>query len=80
MSGQWDDGVDHQAEDDRSETLPCPACGAEIYEDAEQCPACGQYVVRQTRVLFGKGGCYALLAVAGIVAVVLVLSGLIKLL
>ncbi len=28
-----------------SRTLPCPECGAEIYEDAERCPACGAYVV-----------------------------------
>jgi len=29
---------------DESETLPCPVCGEEIFEDAERCPYCGQYV------------------------------------
>ena len=28
-----------------SETLPCPVCGREIYEHADQCPHCGQYIV-----------------------------------
>jgi predicted RNA-binding Zn-ribbon protein involved in translation (DUF1610 family) len=32
-------------EDNAPETLPCPACGAEIYEEAERCPACGDFVV-----------------------------------
>jgi len=32
-------------DDPPSRTLPCPECGAEIYEDAERCPACGAYVV-----------------------------------
>jgi len=31
-----------------SGTVPCPACGAEIYEHADRCPYCGQYVtIRQ---------------------------------
>ncbi len=25
-------------------TLPCPHCGAEIYEDAERCPHCEEYL------------------------------------
>ena len=30
-------------EDDETDVLPCPACGEEIYEDADQCSACGHY-------------------------------------
>ena len=48
----WDDdyeeddnyGDNYGDEDDSSETIPCPACGAEIYEDAEACPQCGEYI------------------------------------
>lgn len=25
-------------------TVPCPACGAEMFEDSPRCPACGEYV------------------------------------
>ena len=46
--------LDQFGDDDESETVPCPACGAEIYEDSPQCPECGQYV-------FGASGAsYAL--------------------
>ena len=33
----WDD-------DDTSDYLPCPECGAEVYVDAVQCPECGWYI------------------------------------
>jgi len=29
---------------DETPTAACPACGAEVYEDADRCPACGQYI------------------------------------
>jgi predicted nucleic acid-binding Zn ribbon protein len=48
----WDDlddddtGFDATDPDDES-TAPCPACGAEIYDDAERCPECGHYQSRE---------------------------------
>jgi hypothetical protein len=30
--------------DDEDATVPCPHCGADVYDDAEQCPTCGQYL------------------------------------
>jgi hypothetical protein len=30
--------------DDDDSTVPCPHCGADIYDDAEQCSACGWYL------------------------------------
>ncbi len=43
----WDDGEDDypDEEDDSTATVECPACGAEVYEEAEQCPACGNYTL-----------------------------------
>ena len=51
---EWDDDIldegplqcdlDELGGDHESATEPCPACGAEIYDDSPQCPACGQYV------------------------------------
>ena len=26
------------------DTVPCPICGAEVYEDAQRCPHCGGYI------------------------------------
>lgn len=34
-------------EADELDTHPCPACGREIYEEAEQCPHCRAWVVRE---------------------------------
>ena len=31
--------------DDGAETVPCPACGQQVYEDADQCPACGEWII-----------------------------------
>ena len=40
-----DDIVDDDLDDDSTDLLPCPACGAMIYEDSEQCPRCGRWVM-----------------------------------
>jgi len=36
--------LDELGDDGPTDVAPCPACGAEIYEDADRCGACGQYV------------------------------------
>lgn len=36
-------------DDDESETLACPECGEEVYEDTEQCPECGQYITPKVK-------------------------------
>ena len=33
--------------DDDDNTAPCPHCGTDVYDDAEQGPACGQYLSRE---------------------------------
>lgn len=43
----WDDASqpDDPADDSDDEpTIPCPACGYEIYEDTPRCPECGHYL------------------------------------
>lgn len=45
-----DDGEEFDVdESDDLETVPCPSCGREIYEEAEQCPHCGKYVAESER-------------------------------
>jgi hypothetical protein len=29
---------------DDTDTVPCPYCGCEVYEDAERCPSCEHYL------------------------------------
>jgi len=30
---------------DDNDTVPCPNCGQEVYEDTDRCPYCGHWVV-----------------------------------
>jgi len=43
---EWDgdDGDEFGAEDDDEPTVPCPHCGTEVHEDAQQCPHCERYI------------------------------------
>ena len=34
-------------DDESAETIDCPNCGEEIYEEAEQCPHCGKYISQE---------------------------------
>jgi len=77
---EWEDDEvsdEHDFDDDFSETLPCPECGAEVYEDVEQCPVCGSYITRTTRVFSGRPGWWIVLGLLGILAAILALSGLV---
>lgn len=57
-------------EDDESETVECPACGADVYEDSERCPACGEYISPDTSPLKGRSAAFVILGIAGIVATI----------
>lgn len=48
-----DDAYDD--DDDESETIACPACGADVYEDAERCSSCGEYIIASSS---GSGSAY----------------------
>ncbi len=41
---EFDETDIDDALDELTEVLPCPNCGADVYEDAEQCPVCGYYI------------------------------------
>ncbi len=56
--------------DDESHLASCPACGAEVYEDAIRCCSCGQYITPTT----GKNRTWPWLATGVVVLIVLALS------
>jgi uncharacterized paraquat-inducible protein A len=70
-----DEFPDENDEDDSTETVSCPSCGADVYEDAEQCPYCGTYITHQTSPWEGRSMWWIVLAVLGLVATILALSG-----
>ena len=50
MSAAYDDPYEEpdeldDVEDDDDETLPCPACGCDVYDDTDQGPHCGQWIM-----------------------------------
>ncbi len=49
-----DDDVDTWDDDSPPVVLPCPNCGVEVYEEAEQCPSCGEWIVAATGALAGR--------------------------
>ena len=80
---EWSDYDEYEYEDEEQDTwdeedddytLPCPACGAEVYEDAEQCPACGEYILESDQhsgyAWRNRPLWWILLGAAGIIAVI----------
>jgi hypothetical protein len=64
------------SDDDLTETVSCPECGAEIYEDASQCPVCGSYVTSNSNVWSGRSLWWILLGLLGLIVTTLALAGL----
>lgn len=60
--------------DDGPPTVPCPHCGADIFEDAEQCPKCGRYMSREDQP-GGKSGAWWVLVVLALAAVAAWVTG-----
>ncbi|WP_169976931.1 zinc-ribbon domain-containing protein [Tautonia rosea] len=69
-SEDWDEDPDDWDDDDESAVLPCPSCGAEVYEDAEQCPHCGEFIVRRLRVWEGRPWWWVAMGLLGIGAMI----------
>ncbi len=77
----WDESPDDledreypDIEDDEEMTIPCPKCGAEVFDDADQCPSCGWYLIHDTRAWSGKSIWWIALGLLGIIAVILALA------
>ena len=76
---KWYDDDDEFAEDDNVETVPCPECGAEVYEESERCPACGNYIVHSTtahshNVWSGRPWWWTVLGILGVLLLIWALT------
>ena len=70
-----DEYPDEFDDDDSADTVACPHCGAEIYEDAVRCPVCEDYVTHDAHGFSGRPFWWLLLGLAGVVATILALTG-----
>ncbi|TWT85974.1 hypothetical protein Pla123a_07820 [Posidoniimonas polymericola] len=68
------DPDDDYYDDDEAELVDCPACGAAIYEEAEQCPVCGEYITHSTSPWAGKPGWWVALGMLGIIAMIVAMA------
>lgn len=69
-----DDRIDDEEpwledQDEDSTVMPCPNCGAEVYDDAEWCPSCDRYITADTHPWAGRPWWWVGLGLAGIAAV-----------
>jgi uncharacterized paraquat-inducible protein A len=69
LDENWDDEDDPNEEDEA--TIPCPYCGEEIHEDAQQCPACGQYISAEDAPPASKPWWILIAAILGLVGIYL---------
>jgi hypothetical protein len=60
-------------DDGSTDTVVCPHCGADVYEDADQCPECGMFLLSDTRVWSSKSLGWIALGLLGVVAAILAL-------
>ena len=60
-------------DDEDTDTVTCPECDADVYEDADQCPVCGEYLIPDTRVWSGKPNWWIALGILGIAALTVAL-------
>ena len=67
----WDE--DDWGHDDEAETVPCPSCGTDVYEDAPACPVCGEYITTFRSPMAGMPRWFAILGVIGTLILVAML-------
>lgn len=60
-------------DDGSADTIVCPHCGADVYEDADQCPECGMFLLADTRVWSSRSLWWIVLGLLGVVAAILAL-------
>jgi hypothetical protein len=57
--------------DPEGDLLPCPCCGAMVYDDSERCPHCGDWIMPLASTARGKSRVWILAAVLAIIALLL---------
>jgi len=72
----WYEEQEDWTDDEASETVPCPECGADVYEDAVSCPACGHYITADTNPWSGRSLWWVVLGVLGVIATIVALASL----
>jgi ribosomal protein L37E len=59
----WKRGRSPDDDFDDETTIPCPHCGEDVFDNAEQCPACGMWFTADRRPLTGRSSWFVVLGV-----------------
>ncbi|MBI1249654.1 hypothetical protein GC197_17655 [bacterium] len=74
----WDNDEDwsDEPDDDQDDTINCPNCGAEIFDDTDVCPICMHAIIHDRSPWSGKSVGWIVLGVLGIIATIVMLLSL----
>ncbi|MBA2113262.1 hypothetical protein [Bremerella alba] len=74
-SDEYDeDWIDDEPEDDQDDTMICPECGAEIFDDVDVCPVCLHAIIHNTSPWAGKSFAWIIFGLLGIIATIVALA------
>jgi hypothetical protein len=84
---RWSDEPDDESDDaeypedpgfgnPETDTIRCPECGTDVYDDAVQCPSCGHYLEADTNPWSGRSLWWIVVGLLGVVAAVAAVIGL----
>ncbi len=59
------------SEEDEHPVIPCPNCGEEVFDDAEQCPSCGHWLVPDRNPMRGRPSWFLILGFGGAILAIL---------
>jgi uncharacterized membrane protein YvbJ len=72
-----DEGLDDDCDSDDDATVHCPACGADVFDDADQCPHCGHWITdADRRAQADASGASRFVRVVAIVLILIFLASL----
>jgi len=66
-----DDDEVYGLEEDEDPVIPCPNCGKEVFDDAEQCPSCGHWLAPDRSPMRGRPSWFLILGFGGAILAIL---------
>ncbi len=73
MHDSDEDWIDDEPEEDQDDTMLCPECGAEIFDDVDVCPVCLHAIIPDTSPWAGKSYAWVFFGFLGIIATIVAL-------
>ncbi|PQO32597.1 hypothetical protein DTL21_20540 [Bremerella cremea] len=69
-----EDWTEDYLDEDQEDTIECPECGADIFDDIDVCPRCGHAIIHSTSPWAGKSLPWVIFGLLGIIAVIVMMT------